>query len=65
MDELTTASTQSVSLVVAFTKGRGTLGYLEVSCGSLLFAFVKVFGRTHLGLVALLHQIRYGSSIQF
>ena len=33
-DDLTAASAQSVRLVVAFTKGRGTLGYLEVSCGA-------------------------------
>ena len=31
--KLTAASAQSVRLVVAFTKGRGTLRYLEVSCG--------------------------------
>ena len=34
MGELTAASAQGVRLVVAFTKGRGTLGCLEVSCCS-------------------------------
>ena len=41
MDELTAASAQSVRLVVAFTKGRGTLGCSEVSWRSLLSDFVK------------------------
>ena len=43
MDELTAASAQSVRLVVAFTKGRGTLGYLEVSWRCLISDFVKHF----------------------
>lgn len=34
MDELTAASAQSVRLIVAFTKRRGTLRYWEVSCGT-------------------------------
>lgn len=34
--ELTTASAQSVRLVVAFTKGRGTLRCCEVSWGLIL-----------------------------
>ena len=41
MEEITAASAQSVRLVVAFTKGRGTLGYLEVSWRCYLSDFVK------------------------
>ena len=57
MNELTAASAQSVRLVVAFTKGRGTLCCLAVSWGSLLLMYVEALERTHLGLELLLHQV--------
>ena len=36
INELTAASAQSMRLIVSFTKGRGTLSYMDISCDSWL-----------------------------
>lgn len=49
--ELTAASAQRVCLVMAFTKGRGTLRYQEISLGLCYQLLSDSWKRTHLELI--------------